>query len=136
MYRSDGQILLEKNLNNLVSNAAMKIVERNFQENPKLGLIVSNVCFIEHKTNDNERMIFNEIIIKEICNEIGIEFKGSKFPVGSMFWYRQSAFRRLIDIDSSNFHPEIGLPDGTAAHAIERLFSEIVKFEDYDVLEI
>lgn len=136
VYRSDGQILLEKNLNNLVSNTAIKIVERNFQENPKLGLIVSNVCFIEHKTNDNERMVFNEVLIKEICNEIGIEFKGSKFPVGSMFWYRQSAFRRLVDIDSSNFHPEIGLPDGTAAHAIERLFSEIVKFEDYDVLEI
>jgi len=135
-YRSDGHILLEKNLNNLVSNTAMKIVERNFQENPKLGLIVSDVCFIEHKTNDGERMIFNEHLIKEICDKIGIEFKESKFPVGSMFWYRQSALMRLIDIDSSHFHPEIGLPDGTAAHAIERLFSEIVKFEGYDILEI
>ena len=135
-YRSDGHILLEKNLNNLVSNTAMKIVEQNFQENPKLGLIVSDVCFIEHKTNDGERMIFNEHLIKEICDKIGMEFKESKFPVGSMFWYRQSALMRLIDIDSSHFHPEIGLPDGTAAHAIERLFSEIVKFEGYDTLEI
>ena len=135
-YRSDGQILLEKNLNNLVSNTAIKVVERNFQENPKLGLIVSDVCFIEHKTNDGERMIFNEHLIKEICDKIGMEFKESKFPVGSMFWYRQSALMRLIDIDSSHFHPEIGLPDGTAAHAIERLFSEIVKFEGYDILEI
>lgn len=136
VYRTDGHILLEENLNTLVSNTAMKIIEQNFQENPKLGLIVSEACFIKHKTNDNKRMLFNEILIKQLCDKIGIRFKQSKFPVGSMFWYRQSALTRLIHIDSSSFYPEIGLPDGTAAHAIERIFSELVKFEGYEILEI
>ena len=46
------------------------------------------------------------------------------FPSGSMFWFRTSALRRLMDLELREVHfdPEVGQIDGTLAHAIERSF--------------
>ena len=61
------------------------------------------------------------------CNEI-------PFSVGTMFWYRPKALKKLfLDSLSYNDFPEepIGI-NGTLAHAIERLPSYIAKIAGYD----
>lgn len=47
------------------------------------------------------------------------------FPVGTMFWARSSALRRLMDLelDWTDYPAEPTPYDGTLLHAIERLFS-------------
>lgn len=60
------------------------------------------------------------------------KFESGRFPAGSMFWFRHSAFRNIIDADlSSIFARERGQLDGTAAHAFERMFALIVEQEGF-----
>ncbi len=51
------------------------------------------------------------------------------FPVGTMFWSRSSAIRRLIDLelDWKEYPPEPIPPDGTILHALERLLPFLVE---------
>lgn len=52
----------------------------------------------------------------------------SRFPAGSMFWFRASALQAVVDTDVTDlFVRESGQLDGTAAHAFERLFAFIAE---------
>ncbi|MBA8836027.1 hypothetical protein LZK77_04285 [Rhizobium leguminosarum] len=56
--------------------------------------------------------------------------KGSRFPAGSMFWFRRAALRKAVEIDFTDlFVREGGQLDGTAAHAFEHLFALIAERE-------
>lgn len=54
------------------------------------------------------------------------------FPVGTMFWARTEAIRKLSGFQVS-LPPEPLPPDGTQLHALERLIPSIVKSEGYSV---
>lgn len=60
------------------------------------------------------------------------QLESGRFPAGSMFWFRHSAFRNVIGADlASTFTRERGQLDGTAAHAFERMFALIVEQEGF-----
>jgi glycosyltransferase involved in cell wall biosynthesis len=54
------------------------------------------------------------------------------FPVGTMFWARTQAIRKLSGFQVS-LPPEPLPPDGTQLHALERLIPSIVKSEGFSV---
>lgn len=57
------------------------------------------------------------------------------FFAGSMFWFKPKAFSplKLIANEHLLFEPENGLQDGTLAHAVERIFCQIVRYEGFVV---
>ena len=57
------------------------------------------------------------------------------FPIGTMFWARPGALRRLLDLGLDwKDYPEEPLPyDGSVLHALERLFGVVTSFEGYAV---
>ena len=58
--------------------------------------------------------------------------KLTRFAAGSMFWFRRSLLTPLLSDDiATRFAPEYGQLDGTAAHALERMFSTIVERQGY-----
>ena len=48
-----------------------------------------------------------------------------------MFWFSPKSLSPLLILDDDLFEIELGLIDGTSAHAIERLFCNIVKHSKY-----
>jgi lipopolysaccharide biosynthesis protein len=60
------------------------------------------------------------------------------FPSGSMFWCRPAALRPLLDLGltSADFPDEQGQTDGTAGHAVERLFLASVEKAGFEWLKV
>jgi rhamnosyltransferase len=48
-----------------------------------------------------------------------------------MFWFSPKSLDLLLELDDTFFDIELGLADGTSAHAIERLFCNMVKHSNY-----
>lgn len=60
------------------------------------------------------------------------DLEGCRFPAGSMFWFRRCALQKVICSDLFDlFECEGGQLDGTAAHALERLFGIIVERQGF-----
>lgn len=75
-----------------------------------------------------------------LASRIGINIDRecmSLFPAGSMFWARSDALKPLFHagLTYSDFPDEAGQVDGTIAHAVERLFGEVVTNQGYDLLQ-
>ena len=60
------------------------------------------------------------------------------FPSGSMFWARTAALRPLLDLRLAfeDFPEEAGQVDGTAAHAIERLYFLACEHAGFDWVKV
>lgn len=109
-----------------------------FADNPSIGMV-----FPEYHWSLRRQIGWgtNYEISERIAAQLGVPISPQKmhlFPAGSMFWARGEA---LIPIwqrsfRTEDFPPESGQVDGTPAHALERLFGEIVVHAGYDVLQI
>lgn len=57
------------------------------------------------------------------------------YPVGTMFWASTAAIEPLFDLrlTEDDFNLKNNLTDGTIAHAIERLFGLVPRYQGYDV---
>ena len=49
------------------------------------------------------------------------------FVAGSMLWLRPAALQSLLVLKSQDFPDEIGLSDGTMAHAVERMLVPAIR---------
>ena len=60
------------------------------------------------------------------------------FFAGSMFWFNPCALRALQAIaeEELDFEPEMGVQDGTLAHALERLFCPIARKSGYKTTSV
>lgn len=115
--------LLEIDAQNKLLGHALLAAER------RIGLIAPEA----HLLPLNGRTSINDTIMSDVLAGLYGRDKSrdvvmDRFAAGSMFWFRRSAFDQLLaqDIDTL-FAAERGQLDGTAAHALERLFATIVE---------
>jgi hypothetical protein len=114
------------------------------QSEPHIGLIASRAHLLPlgGRTTINEKVMMRtlqRIEHSHASQKSGgalerdvppFTLEGSRFPAGTMFWFRRAAMRKVIEIDFTDlFVREGGQLDGTAAHAFERLFALIVERE-------
>lgn len=77
----------------------------------------------------------NKCAVTAFCRKINIppEDVVLDFFAGTMFWFRPCAISKLkqLRLSLNNIEPESGQRDGTAAHALERLFNLVVNSSGY-----
>ena len=82
----------------------------------------------------------NEDVVLALGTRLGFsvsEIANAPFPAGSMFWARTNALAPIIALaDCDKFQCESGQIDGTYAHALERVFSLVVKRAGYVSVEL
>lgn len=129
IYRADGDEIRNDIFKELIGSAyKVNEILSYFKNNSKIGMIVPKKYLISH-TNHN--MLFDIKIVESISQFLKIKFQYSVFPAGSMFWFSPKSLDLLLKLDDTFFDIELGLADGTSAHAIERLFCNIVKHSNY-----
>ncbi|MEB2848282.1 rhamnan synthesis F family protein [Endobacterium cereale] len=130
-HRADGadwrrflcnSLLQSDTANGLLGHALLTAEQR-------IGLIAPNAHLLPlyGRTSINDDVI-TEVLTRLYGGERAPAVAMEQFAAGSMFWFRRSALDRLLaeNIDTL-FAAERGQLDGTAAHALERLFATIVE---------
>jgi len=79
--------------------------------------------------------------VHDLLTKIGVEIfldEKPEFPAGNMFWARTKSIQKIFnsDIKQSDFPNEDNQQDMTLAHAIERSWVYIAKYEGYTYEEI
>lgn len=136
-HRTDGEYWREDILSKLIrSSEAVSIVTEAFQNSPELG-IVGPFGHVLHKSyywGSNKELTLKLAVMAGISANEQTSFH---FVAGSMFWFRPEALQPLLNIPVSfyDFPEEPIPPDGTLAHAIERLFGLCAISGGYQVMQ-
>ncbi|MCT7580162.1 glycoside hydrolase family 99-like domain-containing protein [Aliarcobacter butzleri] len=131
LYRNDGNIIRDELYQSLLGNKQIvsKILDL-FEEDLNLGIVSNNKYLIEHTAHN---MTYDTEIVNDLCKVLKIKFEYSKFPAGSMFWFRLEALKGIDKIEEKDFEIEEGLADGTLAHGVERLFCNLSQSNSFTV---
>ena len=108
------------------------------QENLHVGIVFPEY---HHALNGQISWGTNFSACQVAAGKIGLsvtETELALFPAGSMFWAKKAAISKLFEANFlySDFPEERRQVDGTLAHAIERLFGEVVTSAGYDILQV
>ena len=109
-----------------------------FADNPSLGMVFPEYHWsLRHQIGWGT----NYEICENIAAQLGVPISPLKmqlFPAGSMFWARGNALTPIWrrGFRTEDFPAESGQIDGTPAHAMERLFGEVVVHSGYHLLQI
>jgi len=122
----------------LGSEKYIRNIVRKFEENKDLGLLSVPVPPDEYLLGlDGELWTINYSITADFLSSLGLkhipEYKESPLYVGSAFWFRTAAIKKLIDLDLKyeDFPKEPMSIDGTFAHVLERSFGFVADDAGY-----
>ena len=98
-----------------------------FENDSTIGEVTSRNTVL-----DSKRYAYgNNIKIKKLCRDSGIEFREDYyFSGGTMFWSRMKPLEPILKLfrdKKLEFEDEMGQKDHTIAHAIERFFGIIIQ---------
>jgi lipopolysaccharide biosynthesis protein len=123
-HRIDGVEWRRMLVDDLVPKGGCGRFAELFRRDPNIGFLAPDA----HWAPIGEHIGSNFGLVSELCRRLGIDFGNrdhdtGRFIAGSMFWFRRAALgmldrNRIADL----FADEAGQLDGTAAHAMERLF--------------
>lgn len=126
--------------NILGSREYVENIINTFEENPKLGLLTPPPPNhgVYYSTIGLE-WSNNFINTKNLMKRLGIEhvpLDSSKEPIaplGTMFWFRPKALKKLIEYnwEYKDFPEEPNDMDGTLLHAIERVYPLVIQSEGF-----
>lgn len=125
-YRSDGNELRTS----LLRDLANEHIARAFVGDPQVGLAAPSWSFLEFTET---RMRHNSENVDRLAKMLRISKKNEGFVAGSMFWFRPSALKPLVQIPSDFFDLEEGLIDGGPEHALERIIALVCEDQGYSV---
>ena len=130
-YRVDAGNIRNNAFHSLLEGGIDDVI-REFSGDERLGLIVPGNSLLNlsspHLHQDNKFWLDNLLEKMGKAEQIG-EYLFD-FSSGSMFWFRVRALAKLADkelIDPDAFEPESGQLDGALHHAVERIFSLLVR---------
>ena len=130
-YRVDADDTRNDTFRSLFEGGIDDII-REFSGDERLGLIVPRNSLLNlsshHLHQDNKFCLDNLLEKMGKAEQLGEYLLD--FPPGSMFWFRVRALSKLADkelIDPDAFEPESGQLDGALHHAVERIFSLLVR---------
>ena len=117
----------------LSSDSNGLIAYRLLNREKRIGLLApeGHLLSLEGRLALNRRPMSK--MMKALCGEeLPFDLEQRRFAAGSMFWFRRSALVALSNEQVDRLFPrEHGQLDGTAAHAIERLFALLVEREGF-----
>lgn len=122
----------------LGSPASIRAVFDRFAADPELGMVFP---VYHHSLRQQIAWGNNFSACQKLAHTLGLHIEADKlvlFPAGSMFWARSISLEPLLNagLDLTLFPAETGQLDGTPAHAMERLFGEIVSNQGGRVMQI
>jgi lipopolysaccharide biosynthesis protein/glycosyltransferase involved in cell wall biosynthesis len=137
-HREDGERWREDILSKLLrSHEAVRATAEVFEKSPALGIVGPS----EHVVHKSYYWGYNQDLTLKLAGMAGIqadEQTSFHFVAGSMFWFRPAALKAILRLPVSfyDFPEEPIPPDGTLAHAIERLFGLCAISSGYEVKQI
>jgi lipopolysaccharide biosynthesis protein len=133
-HRADGEDWRRYMMDSLLGGeggtpAALRLMERDHE----LGLVAP----LAHLLPLEGRIALNRRAMRRVADRMDIpldfeELTRKRFAAGSMFWFRRKALRPFAETVLDDLFPkEKGQLDGTAAHAVERLFALVCERSGY-----
>ena len=119
-------------LDSLLSRENLENILSIFRANPKVGQVAPQNT-IAYCSNP-ETLRDNYTNVKNLSKKFGLPIEQiDEFVAGTMFWFRFDALKVLSNdiINEKDFGVELGAIDGTPAHAMERIFTALIKNENY-----
>ncbi|MPL95146.1 hypothetical protein SDC9_41312 [bioreactor metagenome] len=125
--------------NILKSKEYVENILNEFEDNPRLGLLTPPPPnHADYYPTISFEWGYNYEITKELSEKLELRVNICKekepiAPLGTMFWFRPQALKKLFDYDweYNDFPKEPNNTDGTLLHAIERIYPFVVQHEGY-----
>lgn len=125
--------------NVLKNGSFVENIINTFEKNPRLGLLTPPPPnHSDYYPTVSFEWGYNYEKTLELYKQLGLnipicEQKEPIAPLGTMFWFRPKALKRLFDKDwnYSDFPEEPNGTDGTLLHAIERIYPFVVQEEGF-----
>lgn len=125
--------------NILKSKEFVENIINTFDKNPRLGMLMPPPPnFSDYYPTTGNEWSCNYDITKKIYDDLELTVSISEedepiAPLGTMFWFRPDALKKLFDEDweYDDFPKEPNGTDGTVLHGIERIYPFVVQEEGY-----